>query len=166
MLTPIASRPVVPAGYGIAPADEGAGLLPWSWAEERLSGKHIWWLATTRPDATPHLMPIWAVWMGDGVAFSTDAASTKARNIAGQPRVSIVPERGTQSVIVEGVVEPMPAERLDAFYALYLDVWATDVSTMDSPVFLVRPTKVFGFVDEADGYPLSATRWEFSHTTA
>jgi hypothetical protein len=32
---------------------------------------------------------------------------------------------------------------------------------MDSPVFLVRPTKVFGFIDEDDGFTPRATRWTF-----
>ena len=162
MLTPDASRPEVPAGYGIAPADEGKGLLPWSWAEERLRGKHIWWLASLRPNGTPHLMPVWAVWLGDGVAFSTDPSSRKARNIAANPSVSIVPERGTQSVIVEGVVEKLPAERLDEFVATYLAVWDVDPTQVEGDMFLIRPTKVFGFVDEEDGFPLSATRWTFS----
>lgn len=161
MLTPDSSRPDVPAEYGIAPADEGKGLLPWAWAEERLAGKHIWWLATTRPNGAPHLMPIWAIWFGDGVAFSTGRESRKAKNLAHDARVSLVPERGTQSVIVEGVAEPLPEARRADFYAEYLKVWDTDVSGMDSPVFLVRPTKVFGFIDEDDGFPLNATRWTF-----
>ncbi len=162
MLTPDASRPVVPEGYGIAPADGGNGLLPWSWAEERLAGKHIWWLASTRPSGAPHLMPVWAVWMGDGVAFSTSGESRKAKNLAANPRVSIVPERGVQSVIVEGVVEQLDAARTDEFVAAYLEVWGIDPTGVDGDMFLIRPTKVFGFIDEDDGYPLSATRWTFS----
>ncbi len=162
MLTPDQSRPNVPSGYGIAAADEGKGLLPWSWADERLRGRQIWWLATVRPSGAPHLMPIWAVWLGDGVAFSTDGDSRKARNIAANPRVSIVPERGTQSVILEGVAELLPPERKDEFVAAYNATWEIDISEMDSPAFLIRPVKAFGFVDEDDGFPLNATRWTFS----
>jgi hypothetical protein len=162
MLTPVASRPDVPVDYGIKPADEGNGLLPWSWAEERLQGRHIWWLATTRTDGRPHLMPIWAVWLGDGIAFSTDANSRKAKNIARDNRVSIVPERGPQSVVVEGVVEELSAARRDEFLKAYAEVWDTDISGFASPNFLVRPTTVFGFIDEDEGFPLSATRWTFS----
>jgi hypothetical protein len=161
MLSPRASRPDVPDGYGIAPADGGQGLLPWSWAEERLLGRHIWWLATTRANGAPHLMAIWAVWLGDGVAFSTDANSAKARNIARNPRVSLVPERGVQSVIIDGVAEPLDPARTDEFVASYKSVWSFDPSEMDSPVFLVRPTKAFGFIDEDDGFTQSATRWVF-----
>lgn len=161
-LTPDASRPNVPEGYGIAAADEGKGLLPWSWAEERLAGKHIWWLASIRPSGTPHLMPIWAVWLGDGVAFSTDATSRKAKNLAANPNVSIVPERGTQSVIVEGVVETLDPARTAEFAAAYQDVWGIDPTGVDGAMYLIRPTKVFGFIDEDDGFPLNATRWTFS----
>jgi hypothetical protein len=161
MLTPVASRPDVPEGYGIAPADGGLGLLPWSWAEERLVGRHIWWLATTKANGSPHLIPIWAVWLGDGVAFSTDDKSQKARNIARDPRVSITPERGTQSVIIEGVVEELGAERRDEFLKTYMDVWDTDVSGFEAPLLIIRPTKAFGFIDEENGFPLNATRWTF-----
>lgn len=137
-------------------------MLPWSWADERLRGKHIWWLATARPNGSPHLMPIWAVWLGDGVAFSTDGASAKARNIAHESRVSIVPERGTQSVIYEGIASQLESQRWPEFFAAYQEVWGIDVSGMEgSPIFFIRPTKVFGFIDEDDGFPLNATRWEF-----
>ena len=161
MLTPRATRPQVPAGYGIAPADGGQGLLPWSWADERLRGRHIWWLATTRANGAPHLIPVWAVWLGDGVAFSTDANSLKARNIARDPRVSIVPERGVQSVIIEGVVEPLEPSRRAEFVAAYKETWDYDPSGMDSPEYLVRPKTVFGFIDEDDGFTQRATRWTF-----
>jgi hypothetical protein len=167
MLTPTASRPDVPAGYGIKPADEGAGLLDWSWADERLRGRHIWWLATTRPDGRPHLMPIWAVWLGDGVAFSTGRGSRKQKNLARDNRVSLVPERGIESVILEGVAEPLDPARFAEFVAAYKEVWNFDPSVMvDEPVFLVRLTNAFGFIDSTDpeatdGFPNSATRWTF-----
>ena len=31
-------------GYGILPAGEGTGLLPWEWAVERLARSHDYWL--------------------------------------------------------------------------------------------------------------------------
>ena len=36
-------------GYGVQPATEGTGLLPWSWAEERLTAAHEYWVATGSP---------------------------------------------------------------------------------------------------------------------
>ena len=153
----------MPAAYGIKPADEGKGLLDWSWADERLRGRHIWWLATTRPNGAPHLMPVWAVWLGDGVAFSTGTGSRKSKNIAHEQRVSITPERGVESVIVEGVVEPLSPERKDEFVAAYEQVWGMDPTGMGEPLLLIRPTRAFGFIDVEDdtGFPNTATRWTF-----
>ncbi len=50
-------------GYGLLDAAQGAGLLPWSWAVERLQRSHDYWVATVRPDGPPHVMPVWGVWM-------------------------------------------------------------------------------------------------------
>ncbi len=161
MLTPRSARPDAPVGYGIVPENEGRGLLDWSWAEERLRGRYIWWLATTRPDGRPHLMPVWAVWVNEGVAFSTGAGTRKARNLAHNPFVTIVPERGVESVIVEGEAGPLPIELESTFVAAYTDAYGMDPMAMGEPVYLVKPTAAFGFIDEDDGFPLSATRWTF-----
>jgi pyridoxamine 5'-phosphate oxidase-like protein len=61
---PKPSRPYMP-GYGTKSPTEGRGLLPWSWAEERLAQSHDYWVATVQPDGRPHLMPVWGVWDGD-----------------------------------------------------------------------------------------------------
>ena len=60
---PESSRPVMPAGYGVPESDEG--LLPWSWAVERLESARNYWFGTTRPDGRPHAMPAWAVWLDE-----------------------------------------------------------------------------------------------------
>src|SRR5207253_6140331 len=60
MAKPHASRPYMP-GYGLP---KGAkGLLPWSWAERLLNKSHNYWIATSRPDGTPHVMVVWALWL-------------------------------------------------------------------------------------------------------
>ena len=167
MLTPTAARPDAPATYGIVPADQGAGLLDWAWADARLRGRYIWWLATTRPDGRPHLMPIWAVWLGDGVAFSTGRGTRKEKNLARDSRVSMTPERGIESVIIEGVAEALPEARFGEFVTAYKQTWDFDPTPMKAePTFLVRPTAAFGFIDSTDpnatdGFPNSATRWTF-----
>ena len=74
-------------GYGVQPADEGTGLLPWSWAVERLTASHDYWLATTWPDGRPHVMPVWGVWWQDALWFSCGLRSRKARNIGARPPV-------------------------------------------------------------------------------
>ena len=52
---PAADRPFMP-GYGVLPADQGSGLLPWAEAERRLTASRDYWCATVRPDGRPHVM--------------------------------------------------------------------------------------------------------------
>src|SRR4030042_4377727 len=83
-LTPEASRPYMP-GYGILEADAGRGLLPWSWATERIAKSHNYWVATTSPDGRPHVMPGWGGWLDDGVYFSTGKNTRKGQTRAANP---------------------------------------------------------------------------------
>jgi hypothetical protein len=48
--------------YGIARPAAGSGLLPWSWAVERLERSHDYWVATIHPDGRPNVTPVWGVW--------------------------------------------------------------------------------------------------------
>lgn len=103
--TPVsASRPFMP-GYGVAAADEGRGLLPWSWAEERLVRSHDYWLATVRPDCRPHVMPVWAVWRSGALLFSSSVGSRKVRNLDGERRCVITTDNALEPVVVEGTAE-------------------------------------------------------------
>ena len=75
-------------GYGLRSAEQGTGLLPWSWARERLERSHDYWVATTGADG-PHLMPVWGVWLDDALWFSSSRASKKARNVTMHQRCSV-----------------------------------------------------------------------------
>ncbi len=55
---PTASRPYMP-GYVVMPAAGVSGLLPYSWAEDKLRASHDYWVASIWPDGRPHVMPIW-----------------------------------------------------------------------------------------------------------
>ncbi len=48
MEIPRVSRPYMP-GYGITGADQGSGLLDWSWAAQRLTEARNYWVATVWP---------------------------------------------------------------------------------------------------------------------
>jgi PPOX class probable F420-dependent enzyme len=47
-------------------------------------------LATVRPDGRPHAAPIWYDLDGDAVVFNTGADTVKGRNLAADPRLSLV----------------------------------------------------------------------------
>lgn len=158
------SRPFMP-GYGTQGPDEGTGLLQWSWAVERLSGSHDYWLATLTPDGGPHLMPVWAVLMEDRLWFSSSNGSRKARNLAADPRCSLAAQDPLQMVVVEGRVERVSerselAKMLDAENAKYGTDYGLDmVDPAHNTCWALRPERVFG-LDSSD-FTGSPTRWTF-----
>ena len=101
---PDASRPYMP-GYGIQPADAGSGLLSWAWAETKLLSSHDYWLGSSSPDGRPHLMPVWGIWMKDGLWFSSAAGSRKARNLLADGRCTAATDDALNPVVIEGVAD-------------------------------------------------------------
>ena len=80
MTTPRVERPDM-ADYGVT--DNPEGLLPWSWAEERLVGTRNFWFVTANSVGRPRAIPVWGVWMPDrqrwGAGFASSAR--KVRNM-------------------------------------------------------------------------------------
>ena len=162
MAEPVASRPHMP-GYGILEADKGNGLLPWSWATERLVKAHTYWVATVRPDGGPHVMPVWGVWLDDAFCFSTGAQSRKARNLAENPRCVIACEVGQDQLTVEGIAEIVVAAEVNRRFAeAYGPKYEWDMEGFDEPVYAVRANVVFGLSAAAGAFTSTATRWKFA----
>jgi general stress protein 26 len=161
---PVASRPFLP-GYGVLPGDEGSGLLPWAWAEQRLAASEHFWCATVRPDGRPHLMPIWGLWDHSALWFSTGVWSRKARNLYCEGRVVLSSEDPVNPIVVEGVAEVQTAPAVIArFLALLNAKYETDyeIDFQDPRInatIRVRPTWVFGCTEE--DFVGSATCWRF-----
>jgi hypothetical protein len=99
---PRATRPYAP-GYGLP--ETSRGLLPWSWAEQRLKKSHNYWITTVKPDASPHTMVVWGLWQDGRFLFSTGRESRKARNLAQNQNCIVCNELANEAVIVEGVAE-------------------------------------------------------------
>ena len=162
MSEPEASRPHMP-GYGIAGPDEGRGLLPWTWAEERLVRSHDYWLATVHPNGARHVMPVWGVWEHDAAWFSSSPQSRKARNIAVDPRAVITTDNPLQPVVVEGEVQPIgDTHDIERFTTWVNSKYHTDISVAfftENACFRLEPGRVFS-LDESD-FTGSPTRWLF-----
>lgn len=155
---PRATRPHMP-GYGLAPAS--AGVLPWSWAEERLAAARRYWLATVCPDGRPHAMAVWAVWLDGALRFSTGEHSRKARNLARDPRCTITTEGAEEAVVVEGEAERVSSRRdREHLERVYLEKYGSGYPA-DSWLFAVRPRVAFGFIEREAEFGRTATRWEF-----
>lgn len=159
-MQPTASRPHMP-GYALLPADQGRGLLPWSWGVERLVRSRNYWVSTVAPPGRPHCMPVWGIWHDDTLWFSTGTDSRKARNLAANPACVVTTESAEEAVIVEGRAERLPVAdapaTLAADYAAKYGMGYPD----DSDVFAVRPVRAFGLIESAEEFTGSATRWEF-----
>jgi PPOX class probable F420-dependent enzyme len=159
---PEASRPVMPPEYGMLGATEGRGLLPWTWAAERLTQSRGYWLATAWPDGRPHMAVVWGIWLHDHFYFFTGATSRKARNLAANPRCVVCPEQTDEAVIVEGVAEVVTDPTvLRTFVEAYAAKYQEEVDTAAFITYGVRPVMAFGAISEAVDWPGSATRWRF-----
>jgi len=86
---PKADRPFAP-GYGIVGAADGKGLLPWPWVARKMNRCRTFWLATIHAGrGSPHVMPVWGVWLDDAFFFSTGRKSRKGQNLAANPACTI-----------------------------------------------------------------------------
>jgi hypothetical protein len=165
---PRSSRPHMP-GYGLPKGTEG--LLPWSWAEQRLKKSHNYWITTITPatvktDASPHSMVVWGLWQDGRFIFSTGSKSRKARNLQKNKNCIIANEHAHEAVIVEGVAEIADIAARRKFLPVYekkykfdMGSMKDDILSMKEPVFAVRPKIVFG-LSEAH-FQSKATRWKF-----
>jgi hypothetical protein len=160
---PRSSRPHMP-GYGLPEANKG--LLPWSWAEQRLKKSHNYWITTVKPDGTPHTMVVWGLWQDGRFLFSTGSKSRKARNLAQNTNCVVSTEQAHEAVIVEGVAQTADVfarrKLLRAYerkYKFDMSSMKADILSMKEPVFAVRPRVVFGLWEKH--FVGKSTRWTF-----
>ena len=105
-------------------------------------------------------MPVWGVWVDDAFYFSTGRKSRKGRNLAANAACTITNDDGEEAVIVEGSAEEVKeAGVLERVAAVYQKKYKMDPRSMGEPIFIVRPSTVFGFIEKT--FPKSATRWRF-----
>jgi general stress protein 26 len=160
---PKSSRPHMP-GYGMPEGKKG--LLPWSWAEQRLKKSHNYWITTVKPDGSPHTMVVWGLWQDGRFLFSTGSKSRKARNLAENSSCVVCTENAAEAVIVDGVAEiaGVAARRkmlpvYERKYKFDMGKMKEDILSMKEPVFAVRPRVVFGLWEKH--FVGKSTRWTF-----
>jgi nitroimidazol reductase NimA-like FMN-containing flavoprotein (pyridoxamine 5'-phosphate oxidase superfamily) len=136
-------------------------VLSWKWAAKRLEKSRQYWIATTRPDSTPHLMIIWGLWLDESFWFSTGVKSRKARNLAANPKCVIGSDDAAKAVILEGAVELVDATsaEYEKFAKAYEKKYDWNVREMGQPVYRFRPSVGFGLFEKK--FDQTATRWVF-----
>jgi hypothetical protein len=152
--------------YGVP--EDLEGVLPWSWAEERLVGSRNLWLVTASADARPHAMPVWGAWVPSSqtFVFSYARSSRKARNLAANPRASMAADHTVEVVVVEGTVRTVTAdevaEGLDVYFAKYYD--APDIPAArqflgQNVIAELVPERAFGIIEVEEDFGPRATKW-------
>lgn len=158
-------------GYGVT--DDPEGLLPWSWAEERLGGRNYWFV-TVRPDGRPHSMPVWGVWMPERQrwGFGCSPDSQKARNLSANPAVVVTTEDTVELVSIEGTAIPVSGDDAVPMIEAWVDKYGDEIEVVDEAsreqardflrqgaMFEITPTRAFGLIERPDEFAAAATRW-------
>ena len=110
-------------------------------------------------------MPVWAVWDGGALWFSSSLGSSKARNLAADRRCSIATDNAWEPVVLEGIASVVTDhDALARFIDLENQKYETDygVDFLDPAVnatFRVVPSRVFSLTE--DDFTGSPTRWSF-----
>src|SRR3989440_8787199 len=121
------------------------GSLSWTWAVDRFSKAHNYYLSTTRSDGRPHVMPVWGVWLDRAFYFSTGRRSRKSRNLSINPNCTVCPENASEAVILEGTAtEIRERALLNRFAAVYKRKYDWDMSDSKEPIYEVRPGGISG----------------------
>ena len=91
--------------------------------DQRLRTERNIWLATVRPDGSPHLTPIWFAWVDGRAYVCTVESNVKTRNVRANPHIMFSLESGDAPAVAEAIVDvpqrPYPRSVVDAFAAKF-----------------------------------------------
>jgi hypothetical protein len=113
-------------------------------------------------------MPVWGVWLGDRLWFSSGLQSRKARNLAADPRCTLTTEDTRDPVVPEGTAERVTdGGRIAAFVAAvnakyYAGMTEGSQDPGANGTYAVAPERVFAI--SGDDFVGSPTRWRFPPT--
>jgi hypothetical protein len=165
MSEPKSDRPVMPAGYGV---EQATRYVDWSDVVSRLTESANYWLATTRPDGRPHVVPRWGVWLDGAFWYDGSPDTLHVRNLEHNPACVLHLESGSEVTILEGrSVQSAPVvgelgERL-AFeysrkygpeYTPAADAWSDEIA---GGMRVISPERVLAWSD----FPNDLTRFTF-----
>ena len=169
--------------------EDGAETAPWEMAQERLANpeqSRTCWLATTRPDGRPHLMPVIGFWIDGAMHVVAGEGTQKARNIAADGRCVIATGSTTLpslDIVIEGRADALTDDDAVRHIAEVLKEkgWPLEPkgAKVDGPnaptagpppytIFRIVPSRVFGLpgmtgMEQFDQSELpKPTRWDFA----
>ena len=99
-MQPVAQKLALPAVYG-----KVKSTLPWDEVRERLEQADRYWLVTTRPSGTAHVVPVDGLWLDDRWFYGGSPQTQHHRNLERNPQAVVHLDDTMQVVIVEGSME-------------------------------------------------------------
>jgi hypothetical protein len=97
---PTGSPLPLPSEYGVAKKP-----MPWADVDRLLADARVYWIATTRSDGRPHVVPSDGIWLEGALYFGGSAETVHMRNVRANPNaVAHVGDGLEAAVIVEGTV--------------------------------------------------------------
>lgn len=157
-MEPVVEKPDIPSEYG-----NPTQRLSWGDVEQRLERATVYWIASTRPDGRPHVIPRDGMWLDGGLYYGGSPETVHFRNITRNPRVAVHIGDGQEAIIVEGQVDVEKpsremAERLaDESFAKYPQYGRLDPSLYSGGVSILHPRRVLAWTNFTE----NATRFRF-----
>ncbi|MEA2446429.1 MAG: hypothetical protein QOK47_66 [Actinomycetota bacterium] len=158
MTTPIVEKPDFPSEYG-----DPKERLDWGVVEQKLVSAGVYWIASTRPDGRPHVIPRDGTWLDGGLYYRGSPETVHHRNVTNNPNIVVHIGDGQEAIIVEGAVEiekpsKEMAQRLsDESFAKYPQYGRLEPSMYMGGVSVLRPRRVLAWTSFTE----NATRFRF-----
>lgn len=165
---PFRDRPEVPDGYGVPETTDG--LLDWSTIEARLVDELHYWMATTRPDGRPHVVPRWGAWINGALYYDGSPETVHARNAATNSACALHIGDGKEAITLEGSTgasQPVVDDALGAKIAAEIGRKYGDMGYKPEPnawsgpdaggLMVFTPSKALAWFE----FPTDLTRFRF-----
>lgn len=155
---PLASRPKIPAEYGIPKHNKG--LLPWSHVTERMTQAMHYWICTVGAGNRPHITPVDGLWLDDKLYFGGSPKTRRNRDLMTNPAVSVHLDSSEDVVILYGEAylqkpDHELAIRLSKASATKYGYGARPEDYESSGTHVFQPLTVFAWKQ----FPRDVTRW-------
>ncbi|HET6770719.1 MAG TPA: pyridoxamine 5'-phosphate oxidase family protein [Actinomycetota bacterium] len=155
-MEPIAELLGFPEEYGKA-----ATKLDWAAVRAELERAERYWIATTREDGRPHVVPVDGIWVDDLWYYGGSEEAVHHRMVTANPQVVMHLEDAMKAVIVEGEVRStnpskLVAERLAATSKKKYG-YAPPAADYEKGVLTLFPKRVLAWTT----FPKDATRFRF-----
>jgi general stress protein 26 len=158
MTEPVVEKPDIPSEYG-----DPKQRLEWADVERKLESSIVYWIASTRPNGRPHVIPRDGLWLDGGLYYGGSPETVHHRNITRNPHIAVHIGDGQEAIIVEGAVEvEEPTEEMavrlsDESLAKYPQYGRVEPNIYMGGVSLLRPRRVLAWTSFTE----NATRFRF-----